>query len=138
MYRAPHDKKARFLFKLGYQLLFLAPNVRPLSYFLQVVLNLELCCQGALGKHFLYPSLVFLKDLFGETAAGLTESLETTTFSRAATKLRSNKTRHKKKVCNLEGILAIQGELITEAANYDPLGEVLLTVSYVTGNPSVR
>jgi hypothetical protein len=83
--------------------------------------------KGAVGKTNLEFFVCFLKDMFGETAAGLTESLETRTFSRAATKLRSNKTRHKKKVCNLEGILAIQGELITEAANYDPLGEALLT-----------
>ncbi len=85
-----------------------------------------------LEKHSYILRVCFLKDLFGETAAGLTESLETRTFSRAATKLRSNKTRHKKKVCNLEGILAIQGELITEAANYDPLGEALLTKVPVT------
>jgi hypothetical protein len=66
-------------------------------------------------------------DVFADTCGQLTESLEAgRAFSRAETKLRSNKTRHKKKFRNLEGILAIQGELITEAANYDPLGGVLL------------
>ena len=66
------------------------------------------------------------EDLFEATCSQLTDSLQSTQFSRAETKLRSNKTRHKKKFRNLEGILAIQGELITEAANYDPLGEATL------------
>ena len=62
------------------------------------------------------------EDIFADTVGRLTESLERAAFARAATKLRSNKTRHKKKFRNLEGILAIQGELITEAANYNPIG----------------
>jgi hypothetical protein len=64
------------------------------------------------------------QEAFLQTCDQLVASLQTTRFARAETKLRSNKTRHKKKFRNLEGILAIQGELITEAANYDPLGTV--------------
>jgi len=47
----------------------------------------------------------------------------------ANTKLRTNKI-NKKKFRNLEGILSIQGELITEASNYNPLDDPCKSLSH--------
>jgi len=70
-----------------------------------------------------------LSQLFGtfkQSADKLDECLETflsqlqdKSFQVAPTKLRTKKV--KKKVRNLEGLISIRGELVTEAANYNPL-----------------
>ena len=58
-------------------------------------------------------------DDFESTSASTEESYSGAKFGRAETKLGKN-FKKKKRFRNLEGLLSIQGELITEAANYDP------------------
>jgi len=60
----------------------------------------------------------------------LSGELATNNVGRANTKLRTNKI-NKKKFRNMEGILSIQGELITEASNYNPLDEPCKSLSHV-------
>merc|ERR1719350_1897908 len=59
---------------------------------------------------------------FGSWFETLAGGLSGPKLGRANTKLRTNKI-NKKKFRNLEGILSIQGELITEASNYNPLDQ---------------
>ena len=42
-------------------------------------------------------------------------------FGKAPTKLRANTILCEKKHRNLEGLISIQGDLVTEAKNYDPV-----------------
>ena len=58
-------------------------------------------------------------DDFESTCVSAEESYSGAKFGRAETKLGKN-FKKKKRFRNLEGLLSIQGELITEAANYDP------------------
>jgi len=62
-----------------------------------------------------------LDDSFDDKMQELEKQLEEKLFTVAPTKLRTNKPREKKKARNLEGLISIRGELITEAANYNPL-----------------
>jgi len=66
---------------------------------------------------------------FGSWCEKLSGGLNGTGFGRADTKLRTNK-KNKKKFRNLEGILSIQGELITEASNYNPLDQPCKSLSH--------
>ena len=59
-----------------------------------------------------------IKSVFDDLSGQLSEKK----YGHAQTKLRSQ-TVKKKVHRNLEGLLAIQGDLITEASNYDPLDE---------------
>ena len=59
-----------------------------------------------------------IKSVFDDLSGQLSEKK----YGQAQTKLRSQ-TVKKKVHRNLEGLLAIQGDLITEASNYDPLDE---------------
>jgi len=66
-----------------------------------------------------------LNDLTLERINKLTDSflveLGEKKYTAAPTKLRNNKSCVRKKVRNLEGLISIRGELVTEAANYNPL-----------------
>ena len=50
-------------------------------------------------------------------------------FGTAPTKLRANAVLTEKKERNLEGLISIQGDLVTEAKNYDPVKAPLKTMS---------
>ena len=58
-------------------------------------------------------------DDFESTCLSAEESFSGAKYGRAETKLGKN-FKKKKRFRNLEGLLSIQGELITEAENYDP------------------
>jgi len=66
---------------------------------------------------------------FGSWFETLAGGLSGPKLGRANTKLRTNKI-NKKKFRNLEGILSIQGELITEASNYNPLDQPCKSLSH--------
>eukprot|EP00092_Neocalanus_flemingeri_P016179 GFUD01017511.1.p1 GENE.GFUD01017511.1~~GFUD01017511.1.p1 ORF type:complete len:1648 (+),score=501.50 GFUD01017511.1:169-5112(+) len=70
---------------------------------------------------------------FSTWCTNLTGGLSVTKFAigvgRANTKLRTNG-KIKKKFRNLEGLLSIQGELITEASNYNPLDQPCKSLSH--------
>jgi len=66
---------------------------------------------------------------FGSWFESLSLALTDPHLGSANTKLRANKI-NKKKFRNLEGILSIQGELITEASNYNPLDDPCKSLSH--------
>ena len=57
---------------------------------------------------------------FDQDSQALMESLGKG-FGKAPTKLRANTVLCEKKHRNLEGLISIQGDLVTEAKNYDPV-----------------
>jgi len=59
--------------------------------------------------------------------------LEKKSFNVTATKLRTNKPREKR-TRNLEGLISIRGELVTEAANYNPLDKPCKSLDATTLN----
>ena len=66
-----------------------------------------------------FPKLNDNENEFESSCNSLLDELTSAKYGRAQSKLGKN-FQKKKKFRNLEGLLSIQGELITEAANYDP------------------
>ena len=66
---------------------------------------------------------------FESVCQDFVESLDTKGFGTAPTKLRVNSVLCERKTRNLEGLISIQGDLVTQAKNYDPVKAPLKTMT---------
>ena len=66
---------------------------------------------------------------FESVCQDFVESLDSKGFGTAPTKLRVNSVLCERKTRNLEGLISIQGDLVTQAKNYDPVKAPLKTMT---------